>query len=166
MIQGKIAVTDAEVADALPESLRPAAQPLIEEIDECHKRIGMADRKRHVINYEFWKIRCRAEASEDGVEARRMLFEAQQAHAKDSASPAAIDLYDKAFAKWRVVYDNYPMLKEDGELGDRLCDEIRKYRRAVRAFETSSPGGGRKWDKKTFILKDVIDARGPTPPID
>jgi len=65
--------------------------------------------------------------------------------------------------------DRYPRLVDDGELGDDLVDEIRIYRDSLRSFENpteKTPKNVKRWDKKTFILKDVLDARQPSPPID
>ncbi len=164
-LEGKLFVRDPDVIAALPESLRAEGQALVDEIDENADRVRRAHDKRHLLNYDFWKLRCEAESSNEAIQARRLLYEAQQAHRKDRASLESIEAYDKAFAKWREVFDKYRLLMQDSELGDQICDEIRHYRNALRSHE-ASPTSKRKWDKKTFVLKELIDERKPTPPID
>lgn len=157
----KLDVKDREVASALPGSVQPKAYELIAEIDSLLLRQYRAGTKRGILNYGFWKIRCEAETSDESIEARRLLHAAKQAHRKDRASLESVEAYDKAFAKFGEVFAKYPELLQDGELGDQVCDEIRLYKDALKASPST-----KKWDKKTFVLRNLIEARSPTPPID
>jgi hypothetical protein len=150
--EGTLAVPHADVAIRLPDTVRDQASSLVRQINE---KLGLAaaiESKRRTLNYAFWRIRCTASGSEDGVAAEEMLYEARQAYRRDSASRETIRLYDKAFKKWRVVLDRYPELVEDGNVGDVMVEEIRAYRKALDSFKEP-------FDKNKFILKDVMEAR-------
>jgi hypothetical protein len=154
-----MAVDDAAVANAMPESAREKARALVAQMKERLDLARKADLHRNILNYAFWKIRCEAGAADDAVDAAELQYNAHQAMRKDPASSAGVELYEKAFAKWRRVLDRYPDLVSDGDVGDDIVEEIRVYRRALGLLE-------RPFDKKTFILKDVIEARNPSPPIE
>ena len=104
------------------------------------------------------RARCEAEASPTGIEARKALYAADQQYNKDSGSLETRQAYERAFLKWRHVYDKYPILLGNGDSEDGLVLRIRRYFNVLGHL-------GERFDKDRFILKDVIEARDPDPPI-
>ncbi len=117
------------VARRAPETVRLKAIELAAEIVDLDARITKTDGHRNQVNYEYWKTLALAEQEDRTVEARRLLFEAEQANA-DANLDLAIEKYDQAFELWAQVFDDYPVLLLD-DLSDDLMKSIRRYTIAI-----------------------------------
>ena len=74
-----------------------------------------------------------AEQEERTVEARRYIYEAEQANA-DAELDKAIELYEKSFAIWADIFDDYPILVIDDTAED-LYESIERYFVAIDSQE-------------------------------
>jgi hypothetical protein len=148
--EGKIDVTWDEVALRAPPELRNQARELADEIAELRQKTSTIDTYRDIVNYNYWLARCQSEPTDECLEARKLLFDASQAYEVQGSLFDARDSYDKAFAKWRIVLDKFPVLRSNNIMADELVDEINKYKKIlgkIAGAKVPSP----------FILQDMID---------
>ena len=148
--EGKIDVTWDEVALRAPPELRNQARELADEIAELRQKTSTIDTYRDIVNYNYWLARCQSEPTDECLEAHKLLFDASQAYEVQGSLFDARDSYDKAFAKWRIVLDKFPVLRSNNIMADELVDEINKYKKIlgkIAGAKVPSP----------FILQDMID---------
>jgi len=117
------------VARRAPEAVRLRAIQLAAELADLEARITKTRGHREQINYVYWKTLALAEQEDRTVQARRLLFEAEQANA-DAHLDLAIQKYEEAFALWAEVFDAYPILVMD-DISDDLMRSIRRYTVAI-----------------------------------
>jgi len=109
------------------------------------------DNWRNVVKYAYWNMRCKAEATENAIEGRRAIYEADRAFRDDAELEKARDLYLTGMQHWRKVLDEYPALKEDPTVGEGLADVIMRYQECLRQLDETLP--------EPFVLSDVMEAQ-------
>ncbi|TVP99157.1 MAG: IRE (iron responsive element) [Planctomycetaceae bacterium] len=114
------------VARKAPEAVRLRAIQLAAELEDLKERIAKTDSYREQVNWEYWLTLTSAEQEDRTVEARRLLFEAEQANA-DSDLDLAIEKYEESFELWAQVFDDYPVLLQD-DLSEDLMRSVRRYK--------------------------------------
>lgn len=117
------------VARIAPEPVRLRAIQLATEIDDLQARYDKTTSYRGQVNYEYWQTLCAAEQEDRTVDARRLLFEAEQANA-DADLDLAIAKYEQAFVLWADIFDDYPVLLQD-DLSEDLMRSIGRYQVAI-----------------------------------
>ncbi len=127
--QSRIIPSKDIVARRAPEAVRLRAIQLAAELRDLEARITKTSGHRDQINYVYWKTLAQAEQEERTVQARRLLFEAEQANA-DADLDLAIQKYEEAFALWAEVFDAYPILVMD-DISEDLMRSIRRYTIAI-----------------------------------
>ena len=137
-----------QVAKESDESVRLRAIGLLTEMADLDQRIQKTDGYRTQINYEYWRTLCLAEREKRTVEARRLVYEAEEANAQAELDKA-IQLYEQAFAIWAEIFDDYPLLTIDDSAED-LFESIRRYMVAIDSQEL--PDG--------FPLSAFVEMRG------
>ena len=118
-----------EVAKAAPESVQLRAIQLASELAEIERRITLTNTYREQMNYPYWEARCVAEQDDLVLEARRLLFEAEQRY-EETDLDGEIAKYEEAFAIWEDIFDKYPELILDAA-SDEVVDAIERYRVAT-----------------------------------
>jgi hypothetical protein len=114
-------------------AVRLEAVNLVGEMADLDDRIRKTDGYRTQINYPYWEALAEAEQEERTVGARRLIYEAEQAN--DAADlDKAIELYEKAFAVWAEIFDDYPLLTLDDTAED-LFESVRRYMMAIDSKE-------------------------------
>ena len=78
------------------------------------------DQSRTIVNYGYWKTRCRVEQSKNALAARKLFYQATQAQEVDVDLEGAKKSFEEGFQKWRLVLDEFPSLIEDGITGEDL----------------------------------------------
>lgn len=117
------------VARNAPEEVRLQAIQMANRLNDLAERIDKTDSYRNQTNYEYWETLCRAEQEDRTIQARRLLYEAEQANA-DADLDLAIEKYEQSFVLWAEIFDDYPVLLLD-DLADDLLKSIRRYMIAV-----------------------------------
>lgn len=101
---------------------------------------------REQVNYAYWEERARAEQTDEMVDARRMMFEADKQI--DVANvKGALELYEQAWNLWGIVFKRYPTMMTE-EVGDDVLKSINRYKRLLDA----------DLDEK-FVLYDFMNLR-------
>ncbi len=121
------------VAKTTDPKIRLRAIELAGEIDDLEKRRNKTEGYRKQINYTYWDTLSTAEQEARTVEARRLIYEAEKAN-EAAELDNAIELYEKAFAIWAEIFDDYPILTVD-DSADDLVQSIRRYSIAIDSEE-------------------------------
>lgn len=158
----KARVTHAEVAERAPENVRGKAHRLAARISELEIFTRHVEQYRSIVNYEYWKARCAAEASDEAVAARKHLYDAQQLYDKAELTTAKGE-YEAAWDNWAKVFDAHPLLLT-GVTANDLQEPIRRYRAMLEQLGEKFPD-----DFKLKQIVDIQDARNdamsnPAPP--
>ena len=123
----------AALAKTSDKSVRLEAVNIADQVKELNKRIQKTIGYRTQINYPYWKTLAQAEQEERTVNARRLIYEAEQAN--DNAElDKAIELYEQAFVVWAEIFDDYPLLTIDDTAED-LFNSVRRYMVAIDSQE-------------------------------
>lgn len=121
------------VARQAPAGERLRAIELAQEVADLDARLQKTVGQRDQVNYQFWETLTKAEQEDRTIDARRLLYEAEQANA-DADLDLAIEKYEAAFELWAEIFDDYTVLLFD-EVGDALQRSIRRYMVAVDSDE-------------------------------
>jgi hypothetical protein len=154
--EAKTKVTWEEVILAAPAAERTEPRRINDELVELQHKANTIDTYRDIVNYNYWSARCQAEPTDACLSARDLLYQAGQAY-KETKLFDAKKLYEDAFAKWRIVLDQSPVLRSSSIMADELVDEVNKYKKVLGKIP------GSKFPDK-FVLQDMIDLNaGKTP---
>jgi hypothetical protein len=108
----------------------------------------MVDIYRGIVNFDFWRLRGDYEQTNDALEARKLIYQGDQAYNAADLESAKKN-YEQGLEKWRVVLDKYPALLRESVLVDDLADMINRYRKILGNVDEALP--------EKFILQDVLD---------
>jgi hypothetical protein len=114
-----------EVVKNADPSVRLRAVTLVEEMRDLAERRLRTNGYRTQINYPYWDTLAQAEQEARTVEARKLVYDAEQANA-EAELDKAISLYEQAFATWKEIFEDYPVLVID-DTADNLYDSIIRY---------------------------------------
>lgn len=145
----KLEVTHEDVAQQIEGEKRAEAIELAKQLAEAERVLGIINRYRDIVNYDFWQMRAEVEQAPETVRARELIFKADQAYTEGDLM-AAGDWYDKGFAAWREVFDAHPQLVTDEVFGAETMDVLENYRHVLHLRDEPFPDD--------FILQDVLDA--------
>ena len=164
---------DLKIAQAASEENRLPANRIAKQINELIALEKAESKDGKNINFSFWANRNSAEAQAMTVNARRLLYDAQQMRRrsiyddeyevdyvtkeKSNIRKGAISLYLEAFAAWSDVLNEYPRL-QTGPLSDDMATEMLLYRQMLEASNTRWPDD--------FPLQWLIDLRSESGEMD
>lgn len=136
--QAKLVVYPLEMVvhpDMAPH--RREARVLAKESTEKQARLGRIKRYRDTVNFDYWITRCEVEQQDRAINARRAVFQAEQAYA-ESELVRAKELYEASFRDWAGIYRDYPSLNED-ETSEELFESTLRYEKTLSQLDTVYP---------------------------
>lgn len=162
------------VDNAIAEKAAPAklseARRLARRISEVMLKMQYTDSYTETINYKYWDVRSITEARDVTMEARQAMWRAAEmkrasvfddeylfdpeSAEREVVKKGAIQLFDEAFEKWKVVLDDPRVQTKDlvvGEVVDEIMEAAGEYYDMLRIT-------GREWPEN-FIFQDFVDAR-------
>ncbi|HEX3727144.1 MAG TPA: hypothetical protein VHV08_12910 [Pirellulales bacterium] len=155
-IQLKLAISPTEIADRVAPENHATALKAADEVTQSEFVARAIDTDRGIVNYDYWMLRCRVEPTDDAIDARKLIYDADHAFLA-AQLVSSRDSYEQGWKKWRLVLDMNPMLLTDSTSTDELAESISHYRNVLHQLDEKFP--------EPFILQDVIDAdvkfRGP-----
>ena len=90
------------------------------------------------MNYRYWKERCQAEATTNGVLARQLFYEATRAY-KTGDFPKAAEKFKEGLELWKAVMNDFPNYRDD-ELNKKDTGLIvKRYVRALKQLQMPDP---------------------------
>ncbi len=156
----KMQTSHLEVASRITGDNHAAALRAAEEATYADMMVKLIDIERDIVYYDYWRLRCEIEPSDDTLEARKLVYEADQAF-NAAQLVKSRDLYVQGLARWRQVLDSHPKLLDDSSMTDPLMDSIKRYRSVLHQLDERFP--------QPFVLQDVMDAdvkfNGPGLPV-
>jgi hypothetical protein len=135
--QQKTAVAHREVADRTAPEIRQRATALAAKLEDRDTLATRIMNYRNIVNYDYWEIRCTAEATKAMVRAREFLYNGQKAYERTDPDLAR-KLYEQAWDQWAAVFREYPRLNDD-LTADDLKDGLRRYRRLLLQLDQELP---------------------------
>ncbi len=150
-ITDKLEIKHDEVARRVTGADRQEAMRLAKEAMQCAFEAGDINRERMKVNFDFWRTRCDAEQTADGLAGRKAIYDADVAFSKGDLIHAG-PLYEEGFKAWRKVLDRFPLLVDDPNTGGDLWSDVLRYLRCLNQDEKQLP--------KAFILQDIVDKHG------
>lgn len=159
-IQEKLAINHLDFADRITGENHAAALKAAEDATQAEFMSRTINIERDIVNYDYWKLKCRIEPDDDTLAARKSMYDGDRAYSKGDLV-ACRQSYIDGLKKWRVVLDKYPALLKDSDLTEDLVASIGHYRSILHQTDEKFP--------TDFILQDVLDAdaefHGPKGPI-
>jgi len=139
--EAEIQVTHPEVARRAPPDKSVEARRLAQQLLNLEMRHRLANSSRQVVNYEFWRDRAAAGATELNSAARKELFEARRLFAKPDLEGAKAK-YEESFHKWAEIFEKWPTLKLDAENDDIVEDVEKRYLKVLEQLDLRDASGG------------------------
>ena len=150
-IGDRMTVHDDMVANRAPPERRAEAKKLVKQIDLDRTAALRIEQERSKVNFDFWRTRAEAEASDDCVAARRAIHDGDEAFAKGDQIRAR-KYYEEGIPLWDKVLKRYPLLIPDPSLGGDLMDMIKRYEKCLAQDDLDLP--------QPFILQYIVDQHG------
>jgi hypothetical protein len=145
----KMTIPYLEIAARITGENHAAALKAAEEATYADMIVQLIDIERDIVYYDYWLLRCHIEPNDDTLEARKLIYEGDQAF-NAAQLVKSRDLYVQGLARWRQVLDSHPKLLDDSSMTDPLMDSIKRYRSVLHQLDERFP--------HPFILQDVMDA--------
>lgn len=145
----KLRVTNDEIVARLPADKRAKGTELAQESKKFESWHNTTRGDIDSINYNYWKVRCKAESTPAALEARRLIYEANEAFVNDADLVTARQKFEQGFKEWRKVLNEFPDLITDSITGANMETQIQHYENVLKQMEEAMP--------KNFILQDIID---------
>jgi hypothetical protein len=155
LVAPRLEVACDEIALRVAGEKRREARQLAAKAAHHRQMAAEVNGYRSLVNFDYWRLRAQAEQTKEAIEARKTIWDGDQADAAADLVKAR-DFYEKGLAGWRKVLDRFPKLKEDeAVIVDELYEMIQRYRRILEKSDKPFP--------KPFILQDILDAAGKRP---
>jgi len=148
MCEDRIRPSANEIADHVKGADHAAALRIADAATNADFIAGVIDRYREVVNFKYWRLRCKAEQTADAVKARKLIFDGDRTFAAADLD-GAVRQYDEGLQQWRKVLDAFPDLIAESAVVDDLMDVINHYRDILAQHNRQLPDD--------FVLQDVID---------
>ncbi|MDA7978982.1 MAG: hypothetical protein MPJ50_09465 [Pirellulales bacterium] len=141
--------------------LQSAVTKLLPEANEAQELVDAIRMSIQLVNYEYWRQRCAAEANPLALDAREEFYSAAQAADQDQLTRVK-ELYASGFLKWRQLIDGddqrrgFYQFMDDAETGHEMLEHLKKY---LQALDKSDENFGRPQRQellRNFVLKDLV----------
>ena len=100
------------------------ARKLATQVDEANRRIRSISTDRDVANFEYWRLRCEIEQTDDALRARELALEAKREFQDEANLEKARALYEQSFVLWARALDAFPGLTPDSTMGSDLMEFV------------------------------------------
>jgi hypothetical protein len=147
MLSRMVRPSDDDIASRVPREKLSQAREIADQLQRLNKEIDMTNRYRGTVNFIYWRARCNAEQTDEGLAARELVHDAEALFEGKKSLNEARKKYDQAWEKWAVVYEKYPELIDSVE-AQELVEVIDHYANLLGALDVKFPAN--------FQLKKVM----------
>lgn len=148
-IAERLEVPPQEFIDRASEAVRAEAQAIAGELQRAKDVQGTIENSRNILGFNYWRMRCALERTDDAIAAREHIYKARQLQ-RTGALVEPRDEYLAGFKRWRAVLDQFPAIMTDGQTGEEMLDEVIAYEKILKQLEEPKPDD--------FPLQNLIDA--------
>lgn len=142
-----LTVTNEEVFEGAPRENRKKIRELMEQMETDEELATWISRYRSIVNFEYWRSRCRAEKMPKTLAAREDVFQADLLAETGEQFSVAKQRYERAWIAWSEIFAEYPDLMDNAEAQD-LIDSIVNYKNLLGQIEQPFP--------KDFVLENLL----------
>ena len=140
--QRKLAVSLSDAAGQAPPDVRQQATQLATEAEANRGQAQVIGRYREIVNFLNWRLRCRMEQEPNTLEARKLVYDAEQAFDRADLERSR-RLFEQAWDRWAEVFERFPEFVEDVE-GEIVVESVIRYKRLLDQLGESFPPAGFK----------------------
>lgn len=124
--QNKLEIRIEEIARRIKnDKLRDEARKLAEEANEAYRRAELIGRYREIVNFEYWRMHAKVEATEEALAAAENFYNGEQLAKLDYLG--AKEAYAKGFAKLRAVLNKFPEMEESESAASHINETLERY---------------------------------------
>jgi hypothetical protein len=132
--------TYVEIAGRAPPDKAVEARRLASALAVLQQRLGLTKTSRQIVNFDFWRDRSQAGATDTDVAARKNLFAARQLFAKPDLEGAKAK-FEESFKDWAEIFEKWPTQKEDADHDD-LVAAVETYIKVLEQLDLRDADGG------------------------
>lgn len=119
--------TYQELASELPREQRVEALEMATDLRGAEEYYRTTNSLRDQVNYSYWEVRALAEQQQMMVDARRLMFEANQLI--DVADiKGSVEKFEGSFVRWDKVFRYYPVVMTE-DVGGEVLKAIERYKK-------------------------------------
>jgi hypothetical protein len=133
----KMTVTDMDVAEAMPKDLRAKALSLARQASELADIGDHTATYAEIVNYAYWKTRCKVESEQTTADARRYMRLGDEDGAGAKPEQAKRN-YEAAWNEWAKIFEQYPELIND-DMAEDLKEVIFRYKLVLDQLDEEFP---------------------------
>jgi len=128
-VETMIEPTYQELSGQLPRASQIEALELANDLSAAEEYARNTNSLREQVNYAYWEVRALAEQQQIMVDARRLMFEANQLI--DVADiKGAVDKYEASWVRWDKVFRYYPVVMTE-DVGEDVLKSINRYKKLI-----------------------------------
>ncbi len=142
--QRMIRVTELEVAAKVPQDHRGKAVKMAREAAVHRATARLIGIRRHVVNYDYWRLRATMEQLDDVVGAHELFHKAEQVFEEQGELTIARQKYEQAFVKLHRVLqdDRFRSMIDDATFGGDMREVVERYERILELDDKGIPKDG------------------------
>lgn len=128
-----------------PSHSHPDQLVRIDDVTDMEKYATLTDPQQYWTerwsndtNYRYWKDRSLAESTRQGVEGRRLFYEATMAQ-REANFPTAVEKYKAGLELWANLLEEHPSYREDDLSRRDMGELVRRYANSLRQLGEELP---------------------------
>ncbi len=134
----QMAVRHEEVARTVSGPQRVRALQLTDQLEQEDKLARYIKIYRGIVNFDYWRLRCKAEREPRMLAARLAVFEADRQLELGQNFGEVEKLYDNAWHAFAAIFDEYPPLMDNPE-AEELVESVERYRDLLAQLDKPFP---------------------------
>jgi hypothetical protein len=146
--QQQIVVSHEEVARTVTGPNRLKAFQLTDKLEGDANLAKFIKIYRQIVNFEYWRMRCKAEREPRMMEARQKVFNADKQLELGQNYTEMQKLYEDAWDSFAKIFADYPELMPNPE-SEELVESIERYRDLLAQLDKPFP--------TDFVLNDLLE---------
>jgi hypothetical protein len=146
--QQQTAVTHEEVARTVTGPNRLKAFQLADKLEGDTKLANYIKIYRQIVNFEYWRLRCKAEREARTMEARQKVFNADRQLELGQNFSEVQKLYEDAWEAFAKIFVDYPDLMSNPE-AEELVESVEHYRDLLAQLDKPFP--------PDFVLNNLLE---------
>ncbi len=135
--EDKMRIGPMDLANLTEPGVRDEARKWARQLIDAEQQIRIVSRYRDIVNYIYWRDRCRAEQTDEMIQARRLILKADEA-LKDARLEEAKENFEHAWDVWARIFDTYDVLVDDVE-GELIFEAVERYEKLMGQMDLPFP---------------------------